>query len=142
MIVPAAAVVETIRPAPPDFIDIGHGQRLLNVRGTHVPIIEVASVLGFGAGVDPAQAIAVLVRTGEDTQAALVIGGISDKRQVVIKSLRGNVGFVPGISAATILGDGKVALILDPDNLVGMAARHHRELTSITSFEARHEHAN
>ena len=54
----------------------------------------------------------VLVETSEGTRSALVVNAIQDQRQVVIKSLEANYGHVPGIAAATILGDGRVALIL------------------------------
>jgi two-component system chemotaxis sensor kinase CheA len=50
-----------------------------------------------------------------------MVDAIQDQRQVVIKSLETNYGRVPGVAAATILGDGRVALILDVDNLVARA---------------------
>ena len=73
--------------------------------------------------------IVVLVETSEGTRSALVVNAIQDQRQVVIKSLEANYGHVPGIAAATILGDGRVALILDVDALLTNAtgesmARH------------------
>ncbi|WP_246849406.1 chemotaxis protein CheA [Rubellimicrobium arenae] len=144
MVVPAASVIETIRPAPRDFIALGHADRVLAVRGDHVPVIDVPSLLGFGPELDPMDAIVVLVRASDDSLAALVMEAISDKRQVVIKSLRSNVGQVAGTSAATILGDGKVALILDPDALTALAARRRaaqHAVQHLASREVRHEHA-
>ena len=140
MVVPASAVVETIRPASRDILEVGGGNRVLALRESHVPIMDIAAMLGLGPAQDPTGAVIVLVRTGEDGQAALTTSEIVDKRQVVIKSLRGNVGSVPGISAATILGDGKVALILDPDSLVAVPARRGPH-PFLQPQESEHDHA-
>ena len=57
-----------------------------------------------------------------DNRNALIIDSVEDQRQVVIKSLEKNYGEVPGIAAATILGDGRIGLILDVDILVECAS--------------------
>lgn len=123
MVIPVSAILETVRPAPSDFLQVGPGHRALAMGRRHVPLLDTAALLDLGPALGPADAVAVLVRTGEDGQAALAVSGIIDKRQIVIKSLRHSVGTVSGASAATILGDGKVALILDPDALVAISAR-------------------
>ena len=64
----------------------------------------------------------MLVETSEGGRSALLVDAIQDQRQVVIKSLEANYGRVPGIAAATILGDGRVALILDVDALLSKPA--------------------
>ena len=56
------------------------------------------------------------------TRAALIVDSIEDQRQVVIKGLQESYGHVPGIAAATILGDGQIALILDPTDVIQQAA--------------------
>ena len=140
MVVPASSVIETIRPSPRDLLEVGRGNQVLAVRGDHVPVMDIASLLGLGPALDAARAVIVLVRTDEDSRAALTVSEIVDKRQVVIKSLRRNVGAVAGVSGATILGDGKVALILDPDSLVALAKR--RGLISTQdNLDAQHDHA-
>jgi two-component system chemotaxis sensor kinase CheA len=60
----------------------------------------------------------MLVETESGARCALMVDAIQDQRQVVIKSLEANYGHVPGIAAATILGDGRIALILDVDGIV------------------------
>ena len=62
--------------------------------------------------------VAILVEAENGARSALLVDGIQGQRQVVIKSLEANYGRVPGIAAATILGDGRVALILDVDAVV------------------------
>jgi two-component system chemotaxis sensor kinase CheA len=63
-----------------------------------------------------------LVETNTHT-IAVAVEAIQDQRQVVIKSLKGNYGSIKGISAATILGDGNIALIVDPDALLELSSR-------------------
>ena len=63
----------------------------------------------------------------DGTQAAIVVDTIEDQRQVVIKGLEGTCSNVPGITAATILGDGKIALILDPADLISRTAGESRQ---------------
>jgi two-component system chemotaxis sensor kinase CheA len=89
---------------------------VLAVRDTHVPLLDIGCVLGFRTEAPPASDRVVLLVEAEDgSRAALVADGIHGQRQVVIKSLEANYRQVPGIAAATILGDGRVALILDID---------------------------
>ncbi len=123
MIVPIAAVLETIRPLPGDVEQIGPDERLLSIRGRYVPIIDLAETLGFPrAEADDPAMLLLLVETEARGTCALLVDRVHDQRQVVIKGLEGNYGQVTGVSAATVLGDGQIALILDPD---GIAAQSH-----------------
>ena len=65
----------------------------------------------------------LVVETEVSARCALLVDAIHDQRQVVIKSLEANYRQVPGIAAATILGDGRVALILDVDTIVARTNR-------------------
>lgn len=120
LVVPLTAIMETLRPAPGDVRALGPAARVLAIRGGFVPVVDLGEELGFSpAGrAEGAQPVAVLVETSEGACAALLIDSIQDQRQVVIKSLEANYGTIPGIAAATILGNGRVALILDVDALV------------------------
>jgi two-component system chemotaxis sensor kinase CheA len=124
MVLPLASIVETVRPRPGDFMPIGPTGTLLSIRGAFVPVVCLGDVLGLGRHeIDASRSILVLIRTETGSQVALAVDGISDQRQVVIKSLEGNYRAIQGISAATILGDGKIALIVDPDAVVAMASQ-------------------
>jgi two-component system chemotaxis sensor kinase CheA len=91
----------------------------MSIRNTFIPLIDLGMQLGFRDTVaDPERSVAILVETGGGARNALLVDSIQDQRQVVIKSLEANYGNVAGIAAATILGDGRVALILDVDALV------------------------
>jgi two-component system chemotaxis sensor kinase CheA len=69
------------------------------------------------------RAVALLVEDENGQRAALLVDAIQDQRQVVIKSLEANYRQIQGVAAATILGDGRVALILDVDAIVSAERR-------------------
>lgn len=92
---------------------------MIRFRDRFLPLIDVAMTMGFrDTPVVPSEGVAVVVETEGGQQAALLFDAIQGQRQVVIKSLETNYQQVEGIAAATILGDGRVALILDVDVLV------------------------
>lgn len=123
MIVPLSSILETVRPTAADLHPFGVSNWMLRIRETHVPIFDVATQLGMrSTQTDFSEQVLLLVESEGRGQFALAVDNISDQRQVVIKGMQANYGSIPGISAATILGDGKIALILDPDTLTDSTA--------------------
>jgi len=119
LVVPLTAIIETLRPKPSEMRRLGPKGSVLVVRGAHVPLVDIGMALGWRTGpIDPANAVTLLVETEGGGRAALVVDDIQGQRQVVIKSLAANYQSVDGVAAATILGDGRVALILDVDTIV------------------------
>ncbi len=119
LIAPLAAIVETLKPKRTDIRRLGTGM-LLAVRDAIVPLIDVGVELGWRSeAIDPTSGVVLLVECEVGGCAALLVDGIQGQRQVVIKSLEQNFQRVESIAAATILGDGRVALILDVDAIVG-----------------------
>ena len=119
LVVPLTAIVETSKPKKAEIHALGAEGRVMSIRNTFVPLIDVGTQLGFrDTAVEPDRGVAILVETDGGVRNALLVDSIQDQRQVVIKSLEANYGTVAGIAAATILGDGRVALILDVDALV------------------------
>ncbi len=124
LVVPLTAIVETLRPKRSDVHAIGVNARVISDRGGFVPLIDVGQELGYRkVAADPFDGVVLVVETEVSTRCALVVDAIHDQRQVVIKSLEANYRQVPGIAAATILGDGRVALILDIDTFVARTNR-------------------
>lgn len=122
LVIPITAIVETLRPAPNEIQQFGPSDRVIAVRGAYVPIIDIGATLGFRPPLERLDtAIMVLVEGDHEARVALAVDRIQDQRQVVIKSLEGNYGQVSGIAAATVLGDGRIALILDTNSLAGPA---------------------
>lgn len=124
LVVPLSAILETIQPKAEKIHRFGTGGRLISVRNSFLPLIDVAATLGFRDGqVDPEEGVALIVETENRPPVALFVDNIQGQRQVVIKGLEANYGHVKGIAAATILGDGRIALILDVDALVTPASQ-------------------
>jgi two-component system chemotaxis sensor kinase CheA len=119
LIVPLTAIVETLKPDTKDVHQLGTGSSVIGMRGSFIPLIDVGRELGYRREpIDPLASVALMVETEGGARCALMVDAILDQRQVVIKSLEANYGHVPGIAAATILGDGRIALILDVDGVV------------------------
>jgi len=88
-----------------------------------VPVLRIADYLGIdGAERQPTNAVLIVVE-GDHGQAALLVDSIQDQRQVVVKSLEANYQAIDGVAGATILGDGRVALIADVDALTSRGGR-------------------
>jgi two-component system chemotaxis sensor kinase CheA len=119
LVVPLTAIIETLKPAHGDVHSMGSHSRVIAIRGGFVPLIDMAFELGFRhIPMEPTNGVAILVETENGERVALLADAIQDQRQVVIKSLETNYGRIDGIAAATILGDGRVALIVDVDAIV------------------------
>ena len=119
LVVPLTHVVESLRPDPKDVQGLGANRRMLNVRGRFIPVVSVAAQVGAsGAVTSPSEGVLIVVDTESAGQAALLVDNIWDQRQFVIKSLDTHYRSVEGVAGATILGDGRVALILNVDTLV------------------------
>ncbi|WP_298090489.1 chemotaxis protein CheA [uncultured Sphingomonas sp.] len=117
-VIPLAHVVESLRPRDGEVRGLGPGAGVLDVRGTYLPILPIGRLLNVPeACADPTNAVLVVVET-DAGQSILMVDGIQDQRQVVVKSLEANYAPVAGLAGATVLGDGRVALILDVETLV------------------------
>ncbi len=117
-ILPLSFVVESLQPAPEDIRDIAGRGRVLKVRGEYLPLIPLYQMFEIAPRItDPSEGIVVILET-EGRKAALFVDELVGQQQVVVKNLEANYRKVAGISGATILGDGGVALILDVAALV------------------------
>ena len=122
-IIPLTHIVESLRPERGQVQSTGLGNRVLNVRGAFLPVLGIGDQLGLsGAVSEPSEAVLIVVETESAGSAILMVDAIIDQRQVVIKSLETHYQQVEGVAGATILGDGRVALILDVEGLVGLRA--------------------
>lgn len=125
LIAPLPAIVESLTPQAVDLHFVGGVDPVIRFRDRFLPLIDVALIMGFREQpMNPTEGVAVVVETEGGQQAALLFDAIQGQRQVVIKSLETNYQQVEGVAAATILGDGRVALILDIDVLVADMRRN------------------
>jgi two-component system chemotaxis sensor kinase CheA len=119
LVVPLTAIVETLQPKATDVHGMGGNARVISIRNKFTPLIDVGRELSYrNTPADPLASVALLVETEGGGRSALLVDAIQGQRQVVIKSLEANYRHVHGIAAATILGDGRVALIVDVDAVV------------------------
>jgi two-component system chemotaxis sensor kinase CheA len=117
-ILPLSSVIESFQIKPGDINTVAQGAQLVKVREEYMPVIELERVFQvprfeFNAG----SPIMVVVES-DGSRGALMVDELLGQQQVVIKNLESNYRKVPNVSGATILGDGKVALILDTSGLV------------------------
>ncbi|QAV21838.1 chemotaxis protein CheA [Proteus hauseri] len=116
-ILPLGTVVSSLQPEEDDIYPLAGDEKLLQVRGEYLPLIELHRTFNIeGAQTDITQAIAVIVQSA-GRRYALLVDKLVGQHQVVVKNIESNYRKVPGISAATIMGDGSVALILDVPEL-------------------------
>jgi two-component system chemotaxis sensor kinase CheA len=120
-IIPLGFIIESFRPRPGDINEISGQGRVVQVRGEYLPMIALHKVFNIKPRVsDPSEGILVLLET-EGKKVALFVDELVGQHQVVIKSLETNYRKVVGISGATIMGDGRIAMIMDVSSLVRLS---------------------
>lgn len=120
-IVPLLFIIESIQPDPDAVRTVSGKGRVVEVRGEYLPILELRQLFCLNAEISAHEGVLVLLEA-EGKKIALMVDALLGQDQVVIKSLEANYRKVKHIAGATILGDGKVALILDVNSLVRVAA--------------------
>jgi two-component system chemotaxis sensor kinase CheA len=111
-IVPITTVIESLQPNLDDIRTLAGDSRMVHIRGEYLPFISLAEAFGLDGVEDITKGLLVVVEA-EEGKAALFVDELLGQQQVVIKSLEANYRKVPGISGATIMGDGRVAMIID-----------------------------
>jgi len=121
-VVPLGNIVESLRAQPGQLSHLADDAAILDVRGAQLPVLPIGALLGIPAQTGPDNTVMIVVDT-DAGQAVIMVDTIEDQRQVVVKSLEANYRAIPGVSGATILGDGRVALILDLEGVLAGARR-------------------
>lgn len=117
-ILPLNSVVESLQPQLGDVKSMAGSARLMQVRGEFLPLLSLRELFGVAGQDLPLDQGIVVIAEAEGRQVALIVDELVGQQQVVIKSLERNYRRVSGISGATILGDGRVALILDVGEVI------------------------
>ena len=121
-VLPLACVVESRSVDPADVHTLPGQGDALRVRDDYLPVLQLAKLFPPRSPAAQGGGIAVIVET-DGCDAALLVDKLVGQQQVVVKSLETNFRKVPGLSGATVMGDGSVALILDVGHLVRLAGR-------------------
>ncbi|MBI1988762.1 MAG: chemotaxis protein CheW [Betaproteobacteria bacterium] len=122
-IVPLTYIVESLQPAAADVKTVSGRGRVVHVRGEYLPLVALHEVFNLQTKVTEVHKGIVVILEVEGRKTAMFVDALVGQHQVVIKSLEWNYRRVQGVSGATIMGDGKVALILDAEGLV-TASQH------------------
>jgi two-component system chemotaxis sensor kinase CheA len=123
-IVPLGSIVESLQITEEDLKSVSGEGRLLRVRGEYLPLLALHDVFNIQPAITELSQGIVVIIEAEGRKTALLVDELLGQHQVVIKSLESNFRKVPGMSGATIMGDGKVALILDVSALGVQQATH------------------
>ncbi|HEY0905584.1 MAG TPA: chemotaxis protein CheW, partial [Methylophilus sp.] len=119
-VVPLNLIVETLQPRSADLKTVTGEGLMVHVRGEYLPIIALHAMFNHPTEIaDPTQGI-LLILEADGRKSALFVDRLVGQQQVVIKSLETNFKRIPGVSGATIMGDGSVALILDVPAIIQM----------------------
>lgn len=121
-IIPTIAIRESIRPRPEDVATVRREGEMVNVRGSLIPLLRLCGLLGTPGNhaAEPWEGLVIIVEL-DDREYGFMVDDLLGQQQVVIKSLGKRFKGLPGVSGGTILGDGRVGLILDVSGVVGMA---------------------
>jgi two-component system chemotaxis sensor kinase CheA len=124
-ILPMMSTIESLRLTASQVTTIADGREVFGFRNEYLPIVRLYKFFGLSPRSRALHEGLVVVVEGAGRRVGLFVDDLLGQQQVVIKSLETHYGRVTGISAATILGDGSVALILDVADLIRSAA--HRQ---------------
>ncbi|WP_374351787.1 chemotaxis protein CheW [Chitinimonas sp.] len=126
-VIPLAFIVESLQPNSKDIRSVSGKGRVVSVRGDYLPIITLHEVFEGDATLEDFSNGLFVILESEAGKTALYVDDLLGQHQVVIKSLEANFRKVAGISGATIMGDGHVALIIDVESLVRMSLSKQRQ---------------
>ncbi len=122
-VMPMSAIVECLRPPAADIHNLIGTPGMLRLRGNLVPLVQLCDLLDIGSAPAASEERVVMISdAGEGTHFGIVVDELCGHQQVVVKSIEESYGSVPGIAGATILGNGRVAFILDVEKLSDMAS--------------------
>ena len=126
-IVPLSTVVEVTRLQAGDIKHLPNGNSVIDRRGEYIRILSLRRLLKMPKCTINSEMV-IFIETETDGYIALIVDELIGQKQVVLKSLEANYQRITGVSGATILGDGKVALILDIPSLVQLFSNSQQKL--------------
>ena len=119
-IVPLSSIISTLQPRQDDIYRLAGEEKMLLVRSEYLPLVELHQVFSIENAERNLDNSIVLIIQNAGHRFALLVDKLVGQQQVVVKNVESNYRKIPGISAATIMGDGSVALILDVAELQKM----------------------
>jgi two-component system chemotaxis sensor kinase CheA len=122
-IIPTLSIVESLRPDRQMLVSMAQVNEMVNLRGEILPLLRLDRLFGVeGARADATQALVVVVE-GVGRRVGLLVDEVVAQQQVVIKTLGEGLGDTPYVAGGAILSDGRVGLILNVEQIVGLSQR-------------------
>lgn len=135
-VLPTVNIIESFQPSPHLIHKLSSGVHVIRARQQYVRLLPVNRVFDIpNAVADPSKALVILLESDDGDRLAVMVDDVLGQQQVVIKSLETNFKAIEGISAATILGNGDVALILDVPSMMTMTGDLASDSLEITQLE-------
>jgi two-component system chemotaxis sensor kinase CheA len=120
-VMPMSAIVECLRPPASDVCNLIGTRGVLQLRGSLVSLVHLSELLEIGGASDSDERVIIIGDAGDGVRFGIVVDELCGHQQVVVKSIEESYGSVPGIAGATILGNGRVAFILDIEKFADLA---------------------
>ncbi len=120
-VIPLVSIVESVETKPEFAYTIAGQTEVYKLRNEYLPVVRLYRAFGIATEITELTQGLLVVVEGDGVRAGVLVDELLAQQQVVIKSLEQNFRKVPGVSGATILGDGTVALIVDVAGLLTMA---------------------
>jgi two-component system chemotaxis sensor kinase CheA len=134
-VVPMSAIMECLRPSSSDIHNLLGGRGMLQLRGNLVPLVHLNDLLDVGAEANASdERVVIIADAGDGTSFGIIVDELCGHQQVVVKSMEASYGAVPGVGGATILGNGRVALILDVDKLSELATSQQHTIAAANAL--------
>jgi len=122
-VMPMSSIVECLRPPASDIHSLLGTSGMLQLRGNLVPLVHLCQLLDIaGTNAASEERVVIISDAGDGARFGIVVDELCGHQQVVVKSIEESYGSVPGIAGATILGNGRVAFILDVEKLSDLAS--------------------
>jgi len=140
-IIPLIAIVESLQVKPELINRVSGDMVLYRLREDNVPVLPIYQLFDLSAQCKEVDNALLVVVEADGQKVGLMVDDLLAQQQVVIKSLAENYQQVDGISGATILGDGSVAMILDIPGMIALAMKIGKESSPSLIHESAGESA-
>jgi len=134
--VPLGSVLEVVHTAK-DEVSTIHGRAVIRLRESVLPLVEVSEILNVPNHDEPGQSFYTVVVAVANHKFGIVVDRLIGQKEIVIKPLGAYLKNIPGIAGSTILGDGRVIMILDAGELFQLVEKDSRVITDMSLGEMR-----
>ncbi|HEY1188982.1 MAG TPA: chemotaxis protein CheW, partial [Gemmata sp.] len=133
---PVDSIQETLKVGPGEFRALGGGRAVV-LRNSIVPVAALGTILGLGPGAPDRDRVPVVVLNVAGARLGVTADALHGQQEIVLKPVPPQLGRVPGVGGAAIMGDGTIVLVLDPGELTRLASGLHGTQSPATTTDSR-----